>query len=154
MKAKLLGLVACMALLGASQAQAITYTMDEASGTTSVTGFIQTDGNLGILSATDITNFDLKLTTNSETANMVANALTLAFVKGSDFTATENLSRKKYSKLTERLESFLTAPSSVRAAGLHADTFRRGDWQGIRRISDALKKVGKATSRCTGETPS
>jgi hypothetical protein len=58
MKTKLLGLIACMALLGVSQAKATTYSVINA---TSVTGTITTDGTIGLLDKANITDWSLTL---------------------------------------------------------------------------------------------
>jgi hypothetical protein len=61
MKSILLGLTACMAMLGASQANAssITYNIDILSGSQSIVGTITTDGANGTLLLSDITGWDL-----------------------------------------------------------------------------------------------
>jgi hypothetical protein len=73
MKTRLLGLVACAALLGASQARAaeITYTIGDnlplnntGSGSGAITGTITTDGSLGSIYASDIESWDLTVTVN------------------------------------------------------------------------------------------
>lgn len=61
MESKLLGLIACMFLLGASQAGATTYNLTGTSGI-DVTGTITTDGNIGTLSAADITSWNINET--------------------------------------------------------------------------------------------
>jgi hypothetical protein len=59
----LLGAVAAAALGGAGVSQAaITYTVDQVIGDGSVTGTITTDGATGLLSASDITAWNLLLT--------------------------------------------------------------------------------------------
>jgi hypothetical protein len=67
MKTKVLGLIACMALLGVSQASAttdITYDLTPVTiGSYSLTGgTITTDGTIGPLASTDITAWSLTLT--------------------------------------------------------------------------------------------
>jgi hypothetical protein len=67
MRAKLLGLLACMALLGVSQARANTiYTLapflfsgSPPGNLTGLSGTITTDGNTGTLSATDIVDWNI-----------------------------------------------------------------------------------------------
>jgi hypothetical protein len=61
MKTKLLGLIAYMALLGVPQAGATTYNLTGTSGI-DVTGTITTDGNIGTLSAADITSWNINET--------------------------------------------------------------------------------------------
>src|ERR1700693_1795085 len=70
MTQKFLGRVAGLALLlGASQADATIYDLDLTfgwnvngqSGTGTITGTVQTDGNLGVLSSADITNWNLSI---------------------------------------------------------------------------------------------
>jgi hypothetical protein len=96
MKKKLLGLVACMALFGVSQAGATTY--DLIPQTTpplfgpdhvplSVTGTITTDGNTGILSQADI--IDWNLTVSGDGAPVLLTAVNSDFpLFGNDLTAT------------------------------------------------------------------
>jgi hypothetical protein len=50
------GLIVC---LGCAPSHAITYNINVVEGANSVTGTITTNGNLGLLSATDITQYDL-----------------------------------------------------------------------------------------------
>jgi hypothetical protein len=70
MKLKLLGLIAYMALLGASQAGATTYNVDiVCAGGCSLTGTITTDGNTGVLSAPDIIDWNLAIEGGAIPAN-------------------------------------------------------------------------------------
>jgi hypothetical protein len=92
MKTKLLALIACMALLGVSQAGATTYTytVDIVDAGGSVTGTIQTDA-LGMLSQVNITDWNLVLTDGASTGNLLGplsgnNSFTNLF--GSDLTGT------------------------------------------------------------------
>lgn len=66
MKAYLLGLVAALALLGMTPASAgIVYTLTpETVGPLTVTGTITTDGNTGVLSAADVTAFNITISGN------------------------------------------------------------------------------------------
>jgi hypothetical protein len=85
-KGRLLGLMACMALTGVSQARATTYDLIGTSGI-SVSGTITTDGDTGMLAASDITDWHINQTfdtvhfqsfidpTNS-TVSLTGNALT------------------------------------------------------------------------------
>jgi hypothetical protein len=57
-KGRLLGLIACVALMGASEAAATVYTITGTSGIP-VSGIITTDGNVGTLSAADITDWQI-----------------------------------------------------------------------------------------------
>src|ERR1700691_4287227 len=61
MRTWVLGIIAGMGLLSASQANAssITYNVDILSGTQSIVGTITTDGSSGNLLLSDITNWDL-----------------------------------------------------------------------------------------------
>jgi hypothetical protein len=61
MKTKLLGLIILMALLGVGRASAsaITYRIDIVAGTQSIVGTITTDGTIGTLLLSNITNWDL-----------------------------------------------------------------------------------------------
>ena len=63
MKAKLFGLVACVALFGVSQARSatITYNVDIVSGSSSITGSITTDATIGKLSVTNVKDWNLKV---------------------------------------------------------------------------------------------
>jgi hypothetical protein len=62
MKAKLLGLISCVALIGVSQARAdITYCVDFVWAPGSVVGTITTDGKPGPLSKSDIKNWNLTI---------------------------------------------------------------------------------------------
>jgi hypothetical protein len=54
------GLIVC---LGCAPSHANTYNINVVEGTNSVTGTITTNGNLGLLSATDITQYDLVVNT-------------------------------------------------------------------------------------------
>jgi hypothetical protein len=90
MKTKLLGVVACMALLGVSQAVAatITYNVDIVSGSDSATGTITTDGTIGVLSTSNITDWNLLLTIGSSTADGLSSSPSSSFiVDGNAFTA-------------------------------------------------------------------
>jgi hypothetical protein len=91
MKTKLLGFIACIALLGVSQAGATTYNVDEVSGTVSLTGTITTDGTIGVLSTSNLTDWNLLLAIGSTTSDLTGplsgNNSHLAIV-GSDLTAT------------------------------------------------------------------
>jgi hypothetical protein len=61
---------ACVALLGISPANALTYDLvNDSSGTYQVTGFIETDGNFGVLTDGDIINWGLNVSVG--TANTV-----------------------------------------------------------------------------------
>jgi PEP-CTERM motif len=60
-KGRLLGLVACMVLSGVSQAGATVYDLVGTSGI-SVSGTITTDGDTGVLSASDITDWHINQT--------------------------------------------------------------------------------------------
>ena len=62
-KTKLVRLVACVALLSVSRAEASTYdvSISDVSGTVSVTGTITTDGTIGVLSRSNITDYNLVL---------------------------------------------------------------------------------------------
>jgi hypothetical protein len=64
MKMKLLGLIACMALLGVSQAGAatFTYTVNSALESGELTGTIQTDCDSCTLFTSDITGYNLNIT--------------------------------------------------------------------------------------------
>jgi hypothetical protein len=62
MKAKLLGLIACTALFGVSQAGATTYYVDDTAGSLTLIGSITTDSHTGILSSSDIQSWDLSIT--------------------------------------------------------------------------------------------
>jgi hypothetical protein len=57
-KAKLLGLVASLMLLGAVLSQATVYAVNVQIGTGQLTGSIQTDGTIGTLASSNITNWD------------------------------------------------------------------------------------------------
>jgi hypothetical protein len=72
MKTKLLGLIACMVLVGVSQAGATTYTytVDIVDVGGSVTGTIQTDA-LGVLNQANITDWNLVLTDGASIGNLL-----------------------------------------------------------------------------------
>jgi PEP-CTERM motif len=72
MKTKLLGLIACMALVGVSPAGATTYTytVDIVDVGGSVTGTIQTDA-LGVLNQANITDWNLVLTDGASIGNLL-----------------------------------------------------------------------------------
>jgi hypothetical protein len=61
MKMRLLEIVACATALAASPAAAITYNVNDAAGSLSVTGSITTNGAVGILQQTDITDWSLSI---------------------------------------------------------------------------------------------
>jgi hypothetical protein len=92
MKMKLLGLVACMALLGTSQAGATTYTVNDGTASLGVTGTITTDGNIGVLSASDITDWNLLLNVSGSSFDLtgpLSGGNSAVYVFGTtDFTAT------------------------------------------------------------------
>jgi hypothetical protein len=71
MNAKLLGLITCMALLAASQAGAITYNVDLLFGSNSVRGTISTDAKLGVLSSSDITDWNLVINSGAGPADLL-----------------------------------------------------------------------------------
>jgi hypothetical protein len=72
MNVKLLGLVACMAFLGASQTRAATiYNIDIVQGTDTVTGTITTDGTIGGLSASNIQTWNLTIQNPTGTNNLI-----------------------------------------------------------------------------------
>ena len=59
MKNHVLSFWACVALLGISPANALTYDLvNDSSGNYEVTGFIETDGNFGVLTNGDLINWD------------------------------------------------------------------------------------------------
>ena len=62
------------------------YNVSLAVGSGTITGSIQTDGHLGVLSAADITNANLILTDGSHTINIIGAQSFRSF--GSDLTAT------------------------------------------------------------------
>src|ERR1700688_3284896 len=72
MKTKLLGLIACMALVGVAPAGATTYTytVDIVDVGGSVTGTIQTDA-LGVLNQANITDWNLVLTDGASIGNLL-----------------------------------------------------------------------------------
>jgi hypothetical protein len=84
----LLGLVTAAAVLSAGASQAtITYHVDQTFGGGSVVGTIQTDGATGILAASDVTGWNLKLNGIGAT-DTLTDADSVVFVAGSDVTAT------------------------------------------------------------------
>jgi hypothetical protein len=58
---KLIGLLAGIMFLGASQAGATVYDVDASVGPGSVSGFIQTDGDTGTLGQADVTGWNLTI---------------------------------------------------------------------------------------------
>ncbi len=66
-----LGAAACAALLLAhASAMATVYVVDRSVGGGSVTGFIETDGTVGILLASNIVDWNLQVRNGAETVNM------------------------------------------------------------------------------------
>jgi len=63
MKTKLLGLIACTAFIGVSQAGATTYGITNLPG---VSGTITTDGHTGTLSQSDVTDWNIVITISSQ----------------------------------------------------------------------------------------
>ncbi|MCC6775360.1 MAG: hypothetical protein IT537_01795 [Hyphomicrobiales bacterium] len=59
MKPKFVGLLAGIVLLGVSPASAITYNVNIPVGAGNVSGFIETDGSIGTLTAADIVDWNL-----------------------------------------------------------------------------------------------
>ena len=62
MRCKAIFFMAAVSTLTSTAAGAITYTLDRTIGSGVVTGFIETDGTLGVLAATNITDWSITLT--------------------------------------------------------------------------------------------
>jgi hypothetical protein len=90
MKLKLLGLVACVALFGVSQAEASTiYDVNDTAGSLSVTGTITTDGTIGVLGSGDILAWSLIISgSGTPTPAMTSSNTNLLGLSESDLTAT------------------------------------------------------------------
>lgn len=81
-------LLVCLAAVpSALSASSITYTVDQPIGLGGITGTIQTDGATGVLSATDITAWDLTLSDGTNTYVLTASNSGV-YIGGSDVTAT------------------------------------------------------------------
>src|SRR4051794_4898033 len=89
---KWFGFVACIALLNAEPARAATYNMSITSGSAGVTGFIETDGTLGVLSAANITDWNLLLNNGVSSINIgpLSDGNPHVIIYGPDLTATTN----------------------------------------------------------------
>jgi hypothetical protein len=82
---KLIGLTSALAIALVSPASAnIVYSVDYTVGTSVLTGTITTDGNLGAITAADITGFDLSTTLGASAEFTPANST----VTGNGLTAT------------------------------------------------------------------
>jgi hypothetical protein len=93
MKYQVLSFWASVALLGISPANALTYDLvNDSSGTYAVTGFIETDGNFGVLTDGDLVNWDLNVSVgSSNTVINGPNGVNSDYaVVGKDFTATSS----------------------------------------------------------------
>jgi hypothetical protein len=90
MKSKFLGLVACMALFGVTQAAAstITYNVSDTAGSLSYTGTITTDGHTGILGSTDISDWSLTITGYTATYTLTPSNSSIVFDGTSGLAAT------------------------------------------------------------------
>lgn len=79
MRRLVLAAIASFLLTAPSQAVPITYNVDLEVGTAHAAGFIQTDGTLGVLDATNFLNWNLQLTNGSFslTLNSAVDTLTL-----------------------------------------------------------------------------
>ena len=86
MKAVLL-LASLLAIPGIAAASPITYNVNNAFSTFSVTGTITTDGNLGTLSSADITGYTLTVSNTTHTDTLTA-ANSSESISGSGVTAT------------------------------------------------------------------
>ena len=98
MKTKLLGLIACMALLGVSPVAATTYIVSDTATTVccnyagtaeslSLTGSITTDGHIGVLSLGNILSWDLTIGGFGTPPTLTPSSSDLVLV-GSDLIAT------------------------------------------------------------------
>ena len=93
MKNHVLSFWACVALLGISPANALTYDLvNDSSGNYEVTGFIETDGNFGVLTNGDLINWGLNVSVG--TSNTVMNGpqgnTSDEAILGNDLTATSS----------------------------------------------------------------
>jgi len=70
------------------KASDITYTVNESVGGGSVTGFITTNGDTGVLDTADILNFNLELNDGSGTFDLIDGSNANEAVSGVDLTAT------------------------------------------------------------------
>jgi hypothetical protein len=70
MKSHLVGLVAIVALFGGSSVGATTYNISDGTASLGVTGTITTDGTIGVLSAANITDWNLLLNIGSSNADL------------------------------------------------------------------------------------
>jgi len=89
--ARLLGLVFVFSLAFTARAD-ITYDVSRTVGTASVTGFIETDGNTGVLAITDIVDWNLVLTNGAATLHLTGplsgnNSVDSNSAVGADLTA-------------------------------------------------------------------
>jgi hypothetical protein len=84
-------LVAMLLLVGVSNASPITYTVNRTIGAGSVAGTIKTDGTVGVLTAANVTDWNLTLNDGSSTFILTGPASgnnSHVFITGSDVTAT------------------------------------------------------------------
>jgi hypothetical protein len=93
MKIQVLSFWAGVVLFGVSPANALTYDLvNDSSGTYEVTGFIETDGNFGVLTDGDLINWGLNVSVG--TSNTVMNGpqgnTSDYAILGNDFTATSS----------------------------------------------------------------
>jgi len=66
------------------------YSVNLPIGTGSIEGTIETDGNIGILGAGDIINFNLNISDGVTTSNLIPSNTPLVEVQGVDFSATKS----------------------------------------------------------------
>jgi hypothetical protein len=91
MKIQVLSFWASVALLGISPANALTYDLvNDSSGTYEVTGFIETDGNFGVLNDGDLVNWGLNVSVGTSNTVLNGPSGSIGAILGNDFTATSS----------------------------------------------------------------
>jgi hypothetical protein len=91
MKNYVLSFWASVALFGISPANALTYDLvNDSSGNYEVTGFIETDGNFGVLTDGDLINWGLNVNVGSSNTVIDGPNTSLYAILGNDFTATSS----------------------------------------------------------------
>ncbi len=118
MKRRLLELIACMVLSGVSQAGATVYDLVGTSGI-GVSGTITTDGATGVLTASDITSWDINQT--NDTVHFIGNLSppnSTVSLTGNALTATATQLLFDYGDTTSSLLDFASNNFSGGSGGL------------------------------------
>ena len=116
LKLKLLGLIACTALLGVSQAKATTYNVDIVDSLLSISGTITTDGTIGTLNTANIADWNLKVTDEYPSfvlTGPVSGPNSSVYVQLNDLTASSTILSFSFSADNGSLVKFYTATQAL-----------------------------------------